>query len=184
MGGKVIQEEELVGIGERLRYNPTTGEIVYLNDYAPYAYKGKVVTSLDSHGYIRVSYKGKRYLGHRVAYFLMKGYLPDGDIDHINGDRSDNRWDNLRKVTRSENLHRQKKTRGKSKYKGVIKHQKGWLAQCRDTKNNKGGYIGTSLSEREAALMYNCEAEKLFGIYARFNIVFEDVSEEVLDGET
>ena len=185
MGSKVIQEGELEGIEDRLHYNPDTGEITYLKDYAPYAYKGKAVTSLDSHGYVRVSFKGKRYLGHRVAYFLMKGYLPFGDIDHINGNRSDNRWDNLRAVTRSENLHRQKKSRGKSIYKGVARHQeRRWLAQCRDTKNGKGGYVGTSLSEQEAALMYNHRAEQLFGKYARFNIVFEDVSKEVLDGET
>jgi hypothetical protein len=57
-----------------------------------------------SEGYLRGRVYGKFYLAHRVAWLLTYGTWPDDDIDHINGDRSDNRIANLRVATRSENM--------------------------------------------------------------------------------
>lgn len=76
-------------------------------------------------GYVSVSINGTKYLYHRLVYLLKTGSLPpkNYDIDHINGDRSDNRFENLRAVTRSENNFNQR------------------LA----SKNNKSGYLGVSL---------------------------------------
>ena len=54
-------------------------------------------------GYLRVSVLGKSHLAHRFAWFLHTGEWPSGVIDHINGDRSDNRIGNLRDVSPSEN---------------------------------------------------------------------------------
>ena len=177
-----VKDEDLRGIEENISYDPNTGLFKYLTRKGR-KNKDLVVTSKDSHGYIRVSYKGKRYLGHRVAFYLMKGYWPQEDVDHIDGDRLNNKWDNLREASRSQNLWNQKCTRGSSKYKGVTKHQKGWVAQCNPRKNFGSGYIGFFLSEQEAALAYNYRAKDLFGEYARFNQVFEDVPQEVLDVE-
>jgi hypothetical protein len=165
-------------ISNFLHYNPDNGNFYHKRAMGR-GKKGEVVTSLDSHGYIRVSYKGKRYSGHRIAWLLTYGYLPECDIDHINGIRDDNRISNLRLATRGQNLHNQKCTRGKSRFKGVVKHKSGWVAQLGVV--NK--YVGIYLSEEEAALAYNHRSEVVFGKFSRYNQVFEDVSVEVLHGE-
>lgn len=66
----------------------------------------------DTNGYRYFTYKGSRYLVHRVVWYLHKGHWPTHHIDHINQDRLDNRIENLRDVTRSVNLRNQKKIRG------------------------------------------------------------------------
>jgi len=47
---------------------------------------------------------GKQYTGQRLAFLYMEGYLPENDVDHINGIKDDNRWCNLREVSRGCNL--------------------------------------------------------------------------------
>jgi hypothetical protein len=56
-----------------------------------------------ANGYIQVRFLGKLYYAHRLAYYLMTGTEPAGEIDHINGDTTDNRWNNLRVVTGTVN---------------------------------------------------------------------------------
>jgi hypothetical protein len=68
-------------------------------------YAGKeALGSVDSgHGYKVGAINGASYLAHRVAWTMQTGLSPKGEIDHINGNRSDNRFANLRDVTKSEN---------------------------------------------------------------------------------
>lgn len=60
--------------------------------------------SLDKDGYLILKIKGKKYRAHRVVYALINGRFPNGEIDHINRNRLDNRIENLREVTRKENI--------------------------------------------------------------------------------
>lgn len=67
---------------------------------------GKVAGCPNSDGYIKILIDGQYYSAHRVAWLIATGETvayPDFEIDHINGDRADNRLSNLRKVTKSEN---------------------------------------------------------------------------------
>lgn len=164
---------------ENLKYDPASGLFTHTKDYGRVK-AGQHVSSLDSHGYIRVSYKGKRYLGHRVAFYLMTGKWPEQDVDHIDGNRTNNKWNNLREATRSQNLQNQKCTRGVSRFKGVTFNGSVFVAQI--GKRGKS-YIGCSKSEKEAAMIYNNAARVLFGNFARYNQVFEDVSKDILIGE-
>lgn len=82
-------------------------------------------------GYHYVNICGKLRLAHRLAYFYMMGDWPLLNIDHINRDRTDNRWSNLRMATVSENAFNQEiRSDNKSGVKGVSfdKRRKQWIA--------------------------------------------------------
>ena len=122
---KMINAVAAVASAEVLReildYNPETGEMVWLErpvNHFPSGrptpehraamwngkYSGKpALTSMDKRGYYRGAIGGKNVYAHRAALALAYGEWPQGEVDHINRDKSDNRLCNLREVTHSEN---------------------------------------------------------------------------------
>jgi len=77
---------------------------------------------------------------HRAAWAIMTGEMPRGQIDHINGDGTDNRWENLRLVDSTGNARNQKKHRtNPSGHTGVCWHKptEKWEAYYWDGKNNR-----------------------------------------------
>ncbi len=84
---------------QRLRYDD--GKLFWIDGPK----KGKAAGSLTDYGYKRVVFNGKEYKAHRIIYSLFKGVIADGlVIDHINQDKLDNRIENLRAVSNSENM--------------------------------------------------------------------------------
>lgn len=65
---------------------------------------GQIIGSYDMHGYLTTRINRVSYKLHRLAWLYVTGEMPSGDIDHINGDRTDNRFCNLRDVPRLRNL--------------------------------------------------------------------------------
>lgn len=92
----------LEGLKEILRYDPDTGAFICINDYYTWKVGHSVGTPVD--GYVYIGYGGRLHPAHRLAVWFMTGEYYTGDIDHINMERSDNRWCNIRKCSRSDNM--------------------------------------------------------------------------------
>ena len=117
-------------------------------------------------GYIHVKIKAKAFKAHRLVFLYHYGYLPEF-VDHIDGDKTNNRIENLRLATRSQNgSNRPKQKDNTSGYKGVSwsKQYKKWVAQI--MKNNKLIYLGLFATPELASQAYNAAAEKLQGEFA------------------
>lgn len=113
--------------------------VTYCSDTGVFVGKsGRAVGSINKvNGYVTVHFSGKTVYAHRLAFYIVTGRWPDNDIDHINGNRQDNRWQNLREATRSQNLmnkrtkrnlpknvylHPSGRYRVKMKIDGITKH--------------------------------------------------------------
>lgn len=88
---------------ELLRYEPESGLLFWLVRPCQRIPAGTAAGGMNAEGYRTVRIDGRSYLAHRVVWLLQTGDWPQHDIDHINGDRADNRWGNLRDVSRAIN---------------------------------------------------------------------------------
>lgn len=175
-------EQELINhMNKSLSYDPETGEFTYKVARGPRKAGDVAGTICNHYGYriIGVGPKGshRTYGAHRLAFLLMEGRWP-GIIDHKNGVRDDNRWENLRECTQQQNCMNTSSRRGtSSKYRGVRKRNRWvsslnenrvvWLAQIYVNKKNK--HLGYFDTEDAAAEAYNEAARMYFGEYAKIN---------------
>ncbi|MEY3252390.1 MAG: hypothetical protein RL227_1363 [Pseudomonadota bacterium] len=100
-------------------YDPERGVFVRRHTHGRWK-AGSDVTGTLSHGYLRAHVLDKPYAVHRLAFLWMTGQWPSNDVDHINGDRADNRWVNLRDVTRSVNLQNLRGAKSNNKGTGLL----------------------------------------------------------------
>lgn len=108
-----------------------------------------------NHGYGRVSIDGKLYLTHRVIWLWYYGTWPEHEIDHINQNKMDNRIENLRPATRSENMQNiGMKSNNSTGYPGVYFHKRDNKYQAQIAVNNKKIYLGLFASAEEAFEAY------------------------------
>jgi hypothetical protein len=128
---------------------------------------GHVAGAISSSGYLIVGVNGKRHLVHRVIWPLVCGKWPEFDIDHINGNRADNRLTNLREATRSEN-RRNCRIRGdnKSGLKGVGFHKKRGKYRARIKADGITTNLGFFSTPQEAHTAYCTAADKHHGQFA------------------
>lgn len=129
---------------ELFAYEPFTGKVTRLKR-TPKCSKaiGSEVGAIDDEGYRRAVVCGKYLAVHRLAWALNNGAWPEGQVDHINGVRSDNRLANLRVVTPALNSQNQRKAKRHSStgLLGVHTSGKKFIAQI--GVDRKVRYLGT-----------------------------------------
>ena len=114
---------------------------------------GKIAGGPASYGYWRIIIDHRGYLAHRIAWLWVTGELPTADIDHRNGVRDDNRWENLRCATRGENA--QNICTPKHNTSGLIgafRNHKRWMSQIQV--DGVLRYLGTYDTPEEAHAAY------------------------------
>lgn len=92
-----------------LHYDPDTGIFTWLIAPCHSVKASDIAGSLSNAGYIVICVNRRTFPAHRLAFLYMTGEMPAKDTDHVNGVRSDNRWCNIRAVSRLENARNQKK---------------------------------------------------------------------------
>lgn len=150
----------------RLSYDPETGEFVRLKSKRR-DLVGAKAGSINENGYSQVTVEKRTYYGHRLAWLFHYGEWPTGEIDHIDGDRANNRIANLRVATRSQNLaNRPVRKDCKSGHKGVYWSQdrRKWRAVIRV--DGKVHHLGGYDTKEEAGKAYAAGALKYYGEFA------------------
>jgi hypothetical protein len=129
---------------------------------------GDAAGSLRFNGYWHTQINGKRYFNHRIIFLWHHGYLPTTDIDHIDGNRVNNKVENLRPATGFENARNAKvRADNTSGAKGVswVKHIRKWVVQLRvDKKIKRIGYFDDLELADLVAIMAR---DKYYGEFAR-----------------
>lgn len=131
---------------------------------------GEEAGSFDAHGYGQVRIDRQIYKEHRLVWFYFTGEWPNGQIDHINHDRRDNRFENLRVVDNYENhLNRPMLRNNTSGVMGVSFNKRLQDYEAYITVNGKRMRLGRFRSLEDAA-MARAEANKKFGFHENHGI--------------
>ena len=163
MGGVRENMESPETLRKIFKYDPDTGKLFWRDRDRNLS--GKEAGGPDKHigGYIRVRVNGRLQLAHRVIVAMTYGKWPIGEVDHINGNRSDNRIENLRVVTRAENFRNKSRyASNKSGVTGVHWHSAAgkWCAAI-SIANGKTKHIGLFDTVDDAAAARALEASRL-----------------------
>ena len=140
MATGIISQDELKAL---LHYDPDTGVFTWKVNRKGGVKAGDITGYEARNGYIQIGVNSKVYLAHRLAWLYVNGIWPECDIDHINGQRFDNKIINLRLATRTENnQNRTAKSNNKSRYLGVYWHKAAqkWAAEIK--LSGKKVYLG------------------------------------------
>lgn len=150
-------------------YDPETGLVTRRIAVSQFTI-GTVAGSVNAAGYVDIVFRGKRLRGHRVAFALMTGAWPSNILDHVNGDRADNRWKNLRECSQSDNAkNRTVNTKGRSgvrgvRYNGKSSKTRPWEVLIKH--NYKQIYIGRYATKEEAIAARYAASAKYHGDFA------------------
>lgn len=140
---------KLSRVDELLSYDQDTGtftwKIARMRGHVPGAIAGHPAQD----GYRTIMIDGQAYKAHRLAWLLHTGAWPKEQIDHINRIRDDNRIENLREATKSQNqINSGIYKNNKSGYRGVYFADGRWVAGS--TKNGKSYCLGRFATAEEA----------------------------------
>ncbi|KVZ27001.1 hypothetical protein WL14_00725 [Burkholderia cepacia] len=151
-------------VAERLTYDAATGQLIWKTAAKNKAHViGKPAGRVEANGYWHVKIDNVLYASHRLIWLLAHGEWPKGMIDHIDGDRTNNRLSNLRDVDAKGNGANRNKVRKdcRSGEFGVFEQRSRWYAYvCRDgRKISLGGYPDKASAVAARAAFKKSEGE-------------------------
>lgn len=155
--------KQIADLKAALNYDPDTGVLTWKTALKNQIRPGLPADSSNGDGYLRVCFNGKKLYAHRAAWAIHYGVWPDGLIDHIDGDKSNNRIRNLRVVNRRENA--QNRTRASRHSKTGLLGVRSPSGRSRrfeavirfDGKQRSLGYFATAQEAHEAYLSAKSE---------------------------
>lgn len=157
-------------IREYMHYDPETGHFTWIKNTGNKNLVGNRAGVLDARGYIAISFFSYKTTAHRLAFLYMEGSFPPEHVDHINHIRHDNRWCNLRKVSKRENeRNRGIQSNNKSGYTGVTWHKN--TGKWRATIQVNGRQVSLGLHEKiEDAVRFRQEYAVQFGYHSNHGV--------------
>ncbi|BAE72763.1 HNH endonuclease family protein [Xanthomonas phage OP1] len=156
-------------VDQLLSYDAETGLLTWKVAKANHVKVGDVTGCPDRNGHLRVVLNRKIYMVHRIAWLLSKGYWPNQQIDHIDGNTANNRLDNLRECTQAQNMQNLgKRSDNKSGIQGIswYKRYQKWRAYI--CVNGDIQHLGYYESIEEAAAA-RAEAKALHHTFQPFD---------------
>lgn len=156
---------------ELLHYDPETGVFTWKVNRGHMARAGLVAGNLRSDGYRQIKVDGVLYRAHRLAWFHVTSKWPEGDLDHENLRKDDNRFDNLRPATDSQNkANVSANSNNRLGVKGV--YFRGHLSRpfvASIQVNGRKRHLGCFETAEEAGAAYALAASSHFGEFARMH---------------
>lgn len=149
-----------------LHYSPATGEFTWLVARGMQK-PGKKAGFVDQDGYVKIRIFKRNYSAGPLAYLYMMGEWPAVQVDHKNRKGCDDRWENIRPATSSQNiantsLHRDSRTG----FKGVTKRGRYNKWRARIVVRGREMHLGMFDSAEAASKAYITAAQKYFGEFA------------------
>ena len=163
-------------VANAMRYDPETGKLFWkyrsdVNDGWNTKYAGtEAFTAITDTGYKVGNINARRYRAHRVAWAIHYGEWPEHEVDHINGNRTDNRIENLRPATASENgCNKGLQSNNVSGYAGVHwdKSKGKWVSYIK--KNGKRKHLGRFDDIQEAIAIRDAAVIEYHKEYGRLS---------------
>ena len=156
-----------------LMYEPDTGMFIWRarkKGEKMNTWHGRRAGATRDRGYIVIRIDYRLYRAHRLAWLYMRGRWPRTEVDHIDGDPSNNRWGNLRLATSShQKINARRRKDNTSGYRGIWWEQRRshWIAEIRA--EGQRYHLGSFDTAEEAHAAYIKAATRLHGEFARLD---------------
>lgn len=143
-------------VRDALHYDYKTGEIRWKNPPHERIKFASLAGCFNHHGYLRIRLFGEQFQAHRIAWALYYGKWPNNDLDHIDGNRGNNKIRNLRLASKSINSQNLRKPlrNNHSGFLGVVPSGRKWMAKIRLPNGGKQMVIGRYITAQEAHEAY------------------------------
>jgi len=163
--GEVLTVERLRAV---LDYDPASGVFRWRVDTGKKRLAGTVAGCSTKTGHAVIGIDGRLYLAHRLAWMWVNGQWPAEEIDHRNGDPSDNRITNLREASHAQNMRNSSiRSHNTTGFKGVhfYKRTGAWTAKV--TAGGRQHFLGYFRSAQDAHAAYVAAAVRVHGEFHR-----------------